>query len=111
MQEILAGGIRNLGKCASGIRNSSQDWNPESKFHWQRLESSTWNLESTAWNPESKTVLDSLLWGDKAFKGIETKKLFNQHSYMVIIFFAFVFFIVKIIRASTTSKFLKPKMT
>ena len=70
MQEILAGGIRNLGKCASGIRNSSKDW-----------------------NPESKTVLDSLIWGDKAFKGIETKKLFNQHSYMVI---AFVFFIVKL---------------
>ena len=23
-----------------------------------------WNLESTAWNPESKTVLDSLIWGD-----------------------------------------------
>ena len=27
-------------------------------------ESSTWNLESTAWNPESKTVLDSVTWGD-----------------------------------------------
>ena len=27
-------------------------------------ESSTWNLESTAWNPESKTVLDSVTWGN-----------------------------------------------
>ena len=27
-------------------------------------ESSCWNLESTAWNPESRTVLDSLIWGD-----------------------------------------------
>ena len=27
-------------------------WNPESKFHWQILESSIWNPESTAWNPE-----------------------------------------------------------
>ena len=38
------------------------DWNPESKFHWQKLECSAWNLESTVWNPESKTVLDSLTW-------------------------------------------------
>ena len=71
-----------------GIQNPSstdKDWNPV-----------TWNLESTSWNPEYKTVLDSLIWGDKAFKGIETTKLFNQHSYMVIIFFAFVFFIVKL---------------
>ena len=28
------------------------------------LESSTLNPESTAWNPESKTVLDSLTWGN-----------------------------------------------
>ena len=38
-------GIRNT---ALGIRNPTNDWNPESKFHWQRLESSTWNPESTA---------------------------------------------------------------
>ena len=31
----------------------------------ERLESRTWNLESTAWDPEFKTVLDSLTWGDK----------------------------------------------
>ena len=30
-------------------------WNPES---------STRNPESTGWNPESKTVMDSLTWGD-----------------------------------------------
>ena len=41
------------------------DWNPESKFLWQRIknpESRTWNPESTAWSPESKAVLDSLIW-------------------------------------------------
>ena len=25
--------------------------------------------ESTAWNPESKTVLDSLTWGDRVIPG------------------------------------------
>ena len=30
-------------------------WNPES---------STRNPESTGWNPESKTVMDSLTWGE-----------------------------------------------
>ena len=34
---------------------SSPFWNPES---------SSWNPESTAWNLESKTVMDSLTWGD-----------------------------------------------
>ena len=37
-----------------GIRNPLC-WNPES---------STRDPESTAWNPESKTVLDSLTWGE-----------------------------------------------
>ena len=49
-----------------GTRNPYKDMsdlNPESKFHWHRLESSTWNPGSTAWNPESKTVLDSLKGG------------------------------------------------
>ena len=54
---ILGFWIRNT---AQGIRNPTNNWNPESKFHWQRLESSTWNPESTEWNPESKIVLDSL---------------------------------------------------
>ena len=61
---ILGFGIRNT---APGILNPTNDRNPESKFHWQRLESSSWNLESTAWNPESKTVLDSLTLGDGNF--------------------------------------------
>ena len=41
---------------------SSSFWNPESTV----LESGilTRNPESTAWNPESKTVLDSLTWGE-----------------------------------------------
>ena len=58
-------GIRST---AHGIRNPTSDWNPESTFHWQRLESSTWNPESTAWNPESKTVRDSLIWGNNFFE-------------------------------------------
>ena len=37
-----------------GIRNPLS-WNPES---------STRNPESTEWNPESKTLLDSLTWGE-----------------------------------------------
>ena len=59
--DILGFGIRDT---AQGIRNPTNDWNPEFKFHLQELESSTWNQESTAWNPESKTVLDLLIWGD-----------------------------------------------
>ena len=39
-------------KYSSRIRYPTNDWNPESKCHWQRLESSTCN-------PESKTALDS----------------------------------------------------
>ena len=68
MQEIFACGIQNLGKFACGIRNpgfwnpeyssrnpeSRKFWDPESNFHWQRSESSNWNLESTVWNPESR---------------------------------------------------------
>ena len=71
---------------SSTWNRESTEWNPESwalkSMHlkesgsYKRLESriqvpltknpesSTWNLESTAWNPESKTVLDSLTWGD-----------------------------------------------
>ena len=58
---ILGFRIRNTA------RNPTNDWNPESKFHWQRLKSSTLNPESTALNPESKTVLDSVAWGDSLF--------------------------------------------
>ena len=38
---------------------SSSFWNPES---------STRNPESTAWNSESKTVLDSLTWGESVIE-------------------------------------------
>ena len=31
---ILGSGMR---KTAEGIRNPTYDWNPESKFHWQRI--------------------------------------------------------------------------
>ena len=33
------------------------------------LESSAWNLESTVWNPESRTVMDSLIWGYRVESG------------------------------------------
>ena len=51
------------------IRNAARSriQNPESKFHWQRLQSSSWNLEFKASKPESKTVFDSLTWGDNQF--------------------------------------------
>ena len=58
---ILGFGIRNTA------RNPTNDWNPESKFHWQRLKSSTLDPESTAGNPESNTVLDSVASGDSLF--------------------------------------------
>ena len=48
---------------ASRVADPTNDWNPESKFHLQKLESTSWNPKSTAWNPESKTVLDSLVRG------------------------------------------------
>ena len=69
IRDIFACGIRNPEKsCIFGIqlkesRNSTNDWNPDFGY-WQILESGTWNLESTARKPESKTVLDSLSWGD-----------------------------------------------
>ena len=42
---ILGFGIRNT---AVGVRNATNDWNQESKFHWQRLESGTWNSANYA---------------------------------------------------------------
>ena len=67
---ILGFGIRNITK---GIRNPNNDWNPESKFHSQRLESSTWDPESTERNPESKTVLNSLKWENKLMQSFENE--------------------------------------
>ena len=54
---ILGFGIRNT---ASGIRNTTNYWNRESKFHW--LEYSTWNPESTARSLDFKTLLHSVTW-------------------------------------------------
>ena len=70
-REIFASGIRNLEvwnlECSQGVRNLTKDWNPESQFHRQRKPvpvSGIRNPESMAWNPESKTVWDSVTWGD-----------------------------------------------
>jgi len=59
---MLACGIRNLGNFVCGILGLGIR-NPSSTE--KDLESSNCNPESTAWNPESKTVLDSLTWGEK----------------------------------------------
>ena len=45
---FLGLGIQNT---TQGIRNPTNDWNPKSKFSWQRQESSSWHPESVAWNP------------------------------------------------------------
>ena len=58
-------GFRNPGAAFRNPTNS--DWNPESKFPLQGLESNTWNPESTAWNPESKSVLVLPTWGENGF--------------------------------------------
>ena len=78
--EIVARGIRNRNPRLKNPENNSRnsnahnDWNPESKFHWQRLESSTWNPESPAWSLQSKTVLDSLTWGEVSQQYEKAKK-------------------------------------
>ena len=52
IQPIFASEFGNLGfvicNLVQGIRNPANDWNSESKFHWQKKSgSSTWNPEST----------------------------------------------------------------
>ena len=58
IREIFACGIWNpaigFWNSALGIQNPANDWNPESKFHWQGI-----------WNPESKAVLDYLTSWDE----------------------------------------------
>ena len=56
---ILGFRMRNTSQTLKNSE-STNDWNPESKCYWQRLESSSWNPEFVTWNPESKFVLDSL---------------------------------------------------
>ena len=46
---FFACSIWNLGNFDEGIRDPG-----------------LWNPESTAWNPESGTVLNSIIWDDKA---------------------------------------------
>ena len=36
--------VCGVRKTVQGVRNPSNDWNPKCKFHYQRLEYSTWNL-------------------------------------------------------------------
>ena len=45
---VVKSGVMGFGiwKITQGFRNPTINCNPESKFHWQRLESSTWNPES-----------------------------------------------------------------
>ena len=71
---------RILGKFCCLIRNPGL-WNPEyssrypqshywlesRKTHWQRLESNTWNPESTACNLESETLGDSIKGTQRQF--------------------------------------------
>ena len=57
---ILSFGIQNTAQRID--RNPTKGWKPNSKFHWQKLESSTWNPESMALNPESNAVLNYLTW-------------------------------------------------
>ena len=56
---------KNGSPAFLGIRNPLS-WNPES---------STRNPESTVWNPESKTVIDSLTWGERLAKRARVKVL------------------------------------
>ena len=62
---------KNWNPALFGIRNPLS-WNPES---------STRNPESTGWNPESKTVMDSLTWGDWLVKiwQVSSCRKFIQH--------------------------------
>ena len=60
---IMCFGIRNT---AQEIRNPTNDWNPEFKFHWHRIHNPVPEIRNPPlWNPESKTVLDYFIWGEK----------------------------------------------
>lgn len=60
--KIIESAIRGfeIRNKAQGIQNPTNNYNPESKYHRQRLQSSTWIPESTAWNQEFKTDRISL---------------------------------------------------
>ena len=77
MKEILDSGILEILalNMESGIRenftfgilNPTSEWNPESKFQWQqiRIQYLESGIHSVKSDPESKTVLNSLTWGDR----------------------------------------------
>ena len=68
-----------------GIQNLSstdKDWNPVPG-----------NPKSTAWDPESKTVLDSLTWGEliiEIFLNFLTFIKFNSYNCCLFIFFIYI---------------------
>ena len=65
-------GIQNRAQV---LRNATKAWNPQSTFHWKRLEFSTRNPQFTEWDPETKTVWYSLTWGDSI--GLRTASYYN----------------------------------
>jgi len=83
MQGNPDSGFREMFACACEIRNTAQgirnpptnDWNPESKFHRQKLA----ELESSTWNPESKAVLDSLTLGDESAFTVQLNHTILSH--------------------------------
>ena len=68
--------------CLYGkIRTRKQSAKKRIKTGKKMESTSFWNPESTAWNPESKTVLDSLTWGEMKHEG-----LFCIYSYVLQVF-------------------------
>ena len=63
---LVVSGIQGFGNQnrVQVLRDPNKAWNPESTFHWKRLESSTRNPQSTELDSQSKTVLYSLTWGN-----------------------------------------------
>ena len=77
--EISACGIRNAGNFSCRIRNRglchlehgfrspdpTNNWNPESKFHWQRIRNPVPGVRNPRCGIQNpKTVLYSLSWGE-----------------------------------------------
>ena len=57
---ILGFRMRNTSQTLKNSE-STNDWNPESKCYWQRLESGTWNPEFVTWNPDSTIPFELVL--------------------------------------------------
>ena len=72
--EFLGFGIRNT---AQRIRNSLSDWNPESTFHWQRLESAIHGVEFSIYG----CLGFPLMHGAKSFIAL-------NWSYLLLLYFA-----------------------